>query len=71
MIKQFINNSNFDDSTTIKFRGEDEDSNETESFLGKAFMLALIIMILILVLQFNSFYCLNMTNYRYDTILEN
>jgi multidrug efflux pump len=56
MIKEFINNSNFDDSTTIKFRGEDEDSNETESFLGKAFMLALIIMILILVLQFNSFY---------------
>ncbi|MBT4989712.1 MAG: efflux RND transporter permease subunit [Rickettsiales bacterium] len=56
LIKDFLKTDILDNDTIVQFRGEDEDSNETQSFLGKAFILALIIMALILILQFNSFY---------------
>ncbi len=39
-----------------KFRGEDEEQKESEEFLMKAFIVALFIMGIILVTQFNSFY---------------
>ncbi|MCP4393267.1 MAG: efflux RND transporter permease subunit [Alphaproteobacteria bacterium] len=39
-----------------KFRGEDEDQREAQEFLVKAFVVALFIMAIILVTQFNSFY---------------
>lgn len=38
------------------FKGEDEEQQEAQAFLGKAFGVALFIMALILVTQFNSFY---------------
>ncbi|MBL6784946.1 MAG: efflux RND transporter permease subunit [Rickettsiales bacterium] len=56
LIKEFIKKGLIDSQTSIKFRGEDEDSNETQTFLGQAFILALTVMTLILILQFNSFY---------------
>jgi multidrug efflux pump len=40
----------------VKFRGEDEDQLEAQAFLMKAFVIALFIMAVILVTQFNSFY---------------
>lgn len=40
----------------INVKGEEEDQKETMEFLASAFMTALFIMLLILVVQFNSFY---------------
>ncbi len=40
----------------ITVKGEDEDQRETAAFLSNAFMLAMFMMLLILVTQFNSFY---------------
>jgi multidrug efflux pump len=40
----------------IRFRGEDEEQRESMAFLGKAFLVALFIMMIILVTQFNSFF---------------
>ena len=38
------------------FKGEDEEQKKAQAFLGKAFAVALFIMAIILVTQFNSFY---------------
>ncbi len=46
----------FDPRVTIEFTGQDEDQQESMMFLMKAFMVALFIMAIILVTQFNSFY---------------
>jgi len=40
----------------VAFKGEDEDLREAEAFLSKAFLVALAIMAVILLTQFNSFY---------------
>ncbi len=40
----------------ITVKGEDEDQRETAQFLSTAFMMAIFMMLLILVTQFNSFY---------------
>ncbi|WP_275975285.1 efflux RND transporter permease subunit [Alkalimarinus coralli] len=40
----------------ITVKGEDEDQRETAQFLSSAFVLAIFLMLLILVTQFNSFY---------------
>jgi multidrug efflux pump len=56
IIKEYLSQNNLDNATNVKFRGEDEDSNETQEFLGKAFLLALTVMTLVLIMQFNSFY---------------
>ena len=40
----------------IIFKGEDEEQNKAKAFLSKAFIVALFIMAIILVTQFNSFY---------------
>jgi multidrug efflux pump len=45
-----------DPRVEIAFKGEDEEQRQAEAFLGKAFMVALFIMAIILVTQFNSFY---------------
>ena len=45
-----------DSRLDLKFKGEDEDQREAEAFLSKAFLVALFIMAIILVTQFNSFY---------------
>ncbi len=44
------------DSTKVDFRGENEDQKEASAFLTRAFAIALFIMGLILLTQFNSFY---------------
>lgn len=46
----------FDPRVEITFKGEDEDQREAQEFLMKAFVVALFIMAIILVTQFNSFY---------------
>lgn len=50
------NKSRLDPMVRIEFKGEDEDQKEAQGFLVKAFIVALFIMGLILVAQFNSFY---------------
>ncbi|MBB4313789.1 efflux RND transporter permease subunit [Roseospira marina] len=46
----------FPQGLEIDFKGEDEEQKESQAFLSKAFAVALFIMALILVTQFNSFY---------------
>ena len=46
----------FAEDIVATFRGADEEQAEAFAFLGQAFMIALFIMFLILVTQFNSFY---------------
>ncbi|MEO1191789.1 MAG: efflux RND transporter permease subunit [Pseudomonadota bacterium] len=40
----------------VEFRGEQEEQNEAQAFLGQAFMAALFLIAIILLAQFNSFY---------------
>jgi multidrug efflux pump len=47
---------NVEDGIEYQFKGESEDQNETSSFLTKAFPLAFIMMFMIMLIQFNSFY---------------
>ncbi|ABC30747.1 Cation/multidrug efflux pump [Hahella chejuensis KCTC 2396] len=44
------------DDVMVKFAGEDEDQRETMVFLAQAFIIAIMLMALILVVQFNSVY---------------
>jgi len=46
----------WDPEVRIRFKGEAEDQAEATEFLSRAFMAALFIMAVILVIQFNSFY---------------
>lgn len=57
-VKQWIieNAQTFDPRVSVEFAGQDEDQQESMEFLMKAFMVALFIMAIILVTQFNSFY---------------
>jgi multidrug efflux pump len=50
------NKGRFSPDIEITFKGEDEDQREAQDFLMKAFTVALFIMAIILVTQFNSFY---------------
>jgi multidrug efflux pump len=55
-IKHWLKSANIDSRVDIEFKGEDEEQRQAEAFLGKAFGIALFIMAIILVTQFNSFY---------------
>lgn len=57
-LKQWLedNQKRIDPQVDISFKGEDEDQKEAMVFLMKAFAVALFIMGIILVTQFNSFY---------------
>jgi len=44
------------DGLMVRFRGEDEEQREAMAFLSKAFLVAIFIMAIILVTQFNSFF---------------
>ncbi len=46
----------FDSRVEWRFRGEDEEQREAQAFLGKAFAVALSVMAIVLVTQFNNFY---------------
>jgi multidrug efflux pump len=45
-----------DQSVSVTFRGGNEDQNEAQAFLGKAMLIAIAIMAIILVTQFNSLF---------------
>ena len=55
-IQAWLKTAGIDPRVNIHFKGEDEEQKKAEAFLGKAFAVALFIMAIILVTQFNSFY---------------
>jgi len=55
-IKAWLAAANFDPEVSITFKGADRDQKEAEAFLANAFGVALFVMAIILVTQFNSFY---------------
>ncbi len=50
------NRDQLPDGVAVAFKGEDEEQQESQTFLTKAFGVALFLMAIILVTQFNSFY---------------
>jgi multidrug efflux pump len=55
-MRQWLANANMDPRIHIDFKGEDEEQAAAQSFLLKAFVVAIFLMAIILVTQFNSFY---------------
>jgi len=55
-IKHRLKSANIDPRVIVEFKGEDEEQGQAEAFLVKAFGIALFVMAIILVTQFNSFY---------------
>jgi multidrug efflux pump len=55
-INAWIDSQDFNRRVTIKFRGAAEEQNESMEFVGFAFMVALLLMFVLLVTQFNSFF---------------
>ena len=55
-IKAWLPTSGIDPRVDVEFRGEDEEQKNAQDFLMKAFAVALFLMAIILVTQFNSFY---------------
>ena len=55
-IQRWLASAGLDPAVNIKFRGENEDQREAETFLMNAFGAALFLIAIILVVQFNSFY---------------
>ncbi len=55
-LKQYQKDNPPPEGANITFKGEDEDSQESSSFIGVAFMAAVFFIGFVLLLQFNSFY---------------
>jgi multidrug efflux pump len=55
-VRAWLADHPLDDRVEVEFKGEDQEQREAEQFLIKAFGVALFIMAIILVTQFNSFY---------------
>ena len=55
-IRQWLAGADIDARVDIEFKGEDQEQREAEAFLIKAFGVALFVMAIILVSQFNSYY---------------
>ncbi len=55
-IRDWLKTATLDPRIELEFKGEDEEQRAAEAFLIKAFGVALFIMAIILVTQFNSFY---------------
>jgi len=55
-IQTWLSSAGLDPRIGVKFKGEDEEQRKAEAFLTTAFGVALFIMAVILVTQFNSFY---------------
>lgn len=55
-VKTAIANANIDPKVVIQFKGQDADQQEAIIFLINAFITAIFLMTVILVIQFNSFY---------------
>jgi multidrug efflux pump len=56
MVRERLAGETFDPRISVSFKGEDEEQSAAQSFLVKAFIVALFLMAIILVTQFNSFY---------------
>jgi multidrug efflux pump len=55
-VRAWLAVAEIDPRVDITFKGEDEEQQAAQAFLGKAFLVALFLMAIILVTQFNSFY---------------
>ncbi len=55
-LREWLPTAGLDPRIDWEFKGEDEEQKAAQAFLGKAFGVALFIMAIILVTQFNSFY---------------
>lgn len=55
-LQQLLPTLNLDPRVVVNYRGENEEQDESSLFLEKAFLVALFIMTIILVAQFNSYY---------------
>jgi multidrug efflux pump len=55
-IQAWIDEQDFDRRVTVRFRGAAEEQGESMEFVGLAFMAALMLMFVLLVTQFNSFF---------------
>ena len=55
-LKGVLQEVNFEPGVTVSFKGEDEEQQKAKDFLSKAFIVALFLMAIILLTQFNSFY---------------
>ena len=55
-LRAWIADTDLPRGVTWRFKGEDEEQAQAQAFLGKAFLVALFLMAIILVTQFNSFY---------------
>jgi len=55
-IRAWLPTADIDPRVDVEFRGEDEEQKAAQAFLQKAFGVALFLMAIILVTQFNSFY---------------
>ncbi len=55
-IQAWLDSQSFDPRLTIRFRGTNEEQQEAMDFVAVAFSLSLLLMFLLLVTQFNSFY---------------
>jgi multidrug efflux pump len=55
-LREWLASANLDSSVRLEFKGEDEEQSAAQAFLLKAFGVAIFLMAIILVTQFNSFY---------------
>ena len=55
-LREWLKTAELDERVTARFKGEDEEQEAAKKFLTDAFFVALFIMAIILVTQFNSFY---------------
>ena len=55
-IQAWLPSASLPEGVDVVFKGEDEEQRAAQAFLGKAFGVALFVMAIILVTQFNSFY---------------
>ena len=55
-IRAWLAQQGFDPEVRFVFRGQDEEQAAAQAFLGRAFGIALFLIAMILLLQFNSFY---------------
>jgi multidrug efflux pump len=55
-IQAWLDTQDFDPAMSVRFRGANEEQQEAMAFVGVAFILSLILMFVLLVTQFNSFY---------------
>ncbi|MES2627276.1 MAG: efflux RND transporter permease subunit [Pseudomonadota bacterium] len=55
-LQAWVNAGGMDPGVTVTFKGEQEDQQESEAFLTNAFGVAIFLIAIILIIQFNSFY---------------